>query len=381
MPISVHRDLFSTYIRSSKVFFGDPLSINLFHAVPHLVQTLWLKIIRPFMPTFDDFLNHSVRTLEGHPDVFVSMISDPYINRYIFLFKFPYFLFELGILYLIFKFFKKNSLFPKLWMLSIPLIYSVYMLGRFETIPLFFLVLTITFFLDGKHNFGYVAFAFLLASRSFFLLLLPFFLIILIKRKSKLNYVAWPAGIILIYFFRDMIFELIQSQFGLYLRTFLHVKIKIPIFLIIYLLLIYKFIKEKDKDFVVFIKYSSLCIIFYMTVCFWHPQYFTWAVPFLIYYSLNSPKRIRILTLISVFYILTLFNWGGDTTFMIFSPIGYDFFQSINNFVFEQTGNLLLYVSYFSRVFIFLLLSYFLFDLWKSPYVNHLFHRRSFSFF
>ena len=262
-------------------------------------------------------------------------------------------------------------------MLSIPLIYSVYMFGRFETIPLFFLVLAFYFFLEDKPHFGYIAFTFLLASRSFFFLLIPFFLIILFKRKSRLNYLAWPAVIVLLYFFRDMILELVQSQFGLYMRTFLHVKIKIPVFLIIYLLLIYKIIREKDKNFVVFIKYSSLCIIFFMTLCFWHPQYFTWAVPFLIFYSLNSPKRIKILSLISVFYILILFNWGGDTTFMIFSPIDYDFFHSITNFVFEQTGNLLLYVSYFSRICLFLLLSYFLFDLWKSLSVNHLFPRKS----
>ncbi|MFC2160141.1 hypothetical protein ACFLRX_00650 [Acidobacteriota bacterium] len=340
-----------------------------------MVQTLWLAIIKPFMPTFNEFLNHSISTLEGYPDVFISMMSDPYISRYIFLFKLPYLFFEFGILYLIFKFFNKNSLFPKLWMISIPMIYSVYLFGRFETIPLFFLILTLYFFLNGKNIFGYVAFAFLLASRSFFLLLIPFFFIILIKRKSKLNYIAWPAGMILVYYFREVIFELVQSEFGLYLRTFLHVKIKIPIFLIIYFLLLYKIIKEKDGDFVVFIKYSSLCIIFYMALCFWHPQYFTWAVPFLIYYSLNSPKRIRILTLISIFYIVFLFYWGGDTTFMLFSPIDYDFFQSISNFVFEQTGNLLLYIAYFSRVSIFLLLSYFLFDLWKSPNTNHLYHR------
>lgn len=318
------------------------------------------------MPTFNDFLNHSVSTLEGHPDVFASMISDPYINRYIFLFKFPYLLFEFGILYLIYKYFKKNSLFPKLWMLSIPLIYSVYMFGRFETIPLFFLVLTSYFFLEGQHNFGFIAFAFLLVSRPFFLILIPFFLIILVKRKSKLNYIVWPAGIFLFYFFRDRVLELVQSQFGLYVTTFLHPKIKIPIFLIIYLFLLYKMIKEKDKDFMVFIKYSSLCIIFYVTLCFWHPQYFTWAVPFLIYYSLNSPKRIRALTLVSVFYIVTLFNWGGETTVLIFSPLDYDFFQSISDIVFDQAGNFLLYISYISRVLVFLLLSYFLFDLWKS---------------
>ncbi len=365
-PISVHRDLFSTYLRSSKIFFGEPLYIDLFHAIPHLVQTLWLKIIRPFMPTFNNFFNHQVSTLEGHPEVFISMISDPHINRYIFLFKLPYLFFEFGILYLIYKYFKKNSLFQKLWMINIPLIYTVYMFGRFETIPLFFLLLAIYFFLKDKQHLGLIAFAFLLISRPFFLLLVPFFLTTLLKKKSKLNYIVWPAGFLFLYFVRNNIVELFQSQFFLYLRTFLHIKIELPLFLIVYLFLLYMIIKEKDKSFTVFIKYSSLCIILYITLCFWHPQYFTWAVPFLIYYSHKSPTRFRIFTWISVLYIFTLFNWGGDTTFMIFSPINYDFFQSINNFVFELSGKLTLYISYLSRMLIFLGLSYFLFDLWIS---------------
>lgn len=356
MPITAHRDLFSGYLRSSKIFFDGSTPYSIFNSVGHIIQSAWLIIVKPLMPTFNTFLGHTANSMEGHPEIWTSMMNDSFVNWYLFLLKFPYLLFEVGIIFMIFLIFKDNIkdklFYTKLWILNIPFIYAVYIFGRYETITVFFLLLFIYLIKEKKIYLALIPLGLLSCTRMFFLIFIPFYGIYLLKQHKKyllpILLTGIPLGLIAAFIFQNKILPILNSRFALFFFSFILNGIYIPLYPIFYILIIYLQIKNKID----LTKSIALATLGFAMICYWHPQYFVWSTPFILYLILKNKDILYAWLGIIVFYIIALFTWRADTTVKIFSPINYELFNSI---VFPSY---LVYVGIFAKGVVGILIAY-----------------------
>jgi len=371
MPFTLHEDTLSTYIRSSNLVMDGEISFSITNAVPHLVQSAWLFLVKPLMPTFNSFFDIPVNSLTGQPEIYKQMLSDPYIMWYAFLFKLPYLFFEIGFFFMIWKTFSGSfrKKYLSRWLWCVPIIYIAYLFGRFEPIALFFLACVFYCIKRQWYVVGLVPFAFILMTRISFALLLPVYILMLWKYdKHFWKYAPYGAvvGIILIYFLNGTIIHLGTSKFALYYLTLLFEHIFIPLFPIVYILILYfafsKHVPKVLPAFAYFGFFSGLIFIAQFMFTYWNIQYLAWMLPFVVYFSFKSRRLTQMYYVFLVIFILAIFANGYYTTTLLFAPINYDYFWSLTQATFGIHERLFAYVGIFGRILMSIILTFFAFN-------------------
>ena len=259
------------------------------------------------------------------PPGFSRWINDwgPYQNNYqnlpyyLLILKIPYLILDLGIAYLLLKSSNSKKLYIY-WLFNPVSFYLIYIQGNFDILPVFLTLLSY-YLLTKKTYLSFFIFGLAIALKLYPLIFLPFFLFTASKKIKDLiinSIIALtPLTISIIPFTTNHAFW--QSFFGSGLtQTIIESRFcNIPIFPIIYIIILIKFYFSKSVDLSQSIFY--LFLLFVSLVNF-HPQWLLWFYPFLLLQpKFLSAKNQYILALIFIFiaiYIL-LFNdnyltWG-----------------------------------------------------------------------
>lgn len=147
MPFFCHADLLSEYRRVYMTIDTGFFLPQLTRLVVYYIELLFLFISLPFLPSADSlfFFSDLANSTAGLPDYFL-FVSDPLIFRTLFLLKMPYLIFDMGTAVLIFRMLEgKSRQFTAflLWLFNPVTLYAFYFFGRFESISVFFLALTL----------------------------------------------------------------------------------------------------------------------------------------------------------------------------------------------------------------------------------------------
>lgn len=335
--IYVHRRVEQIVCQNKTVFDYSQIGI-------HTIESLFTRLMLPI---------NSCQSLGQIKNAF---LNAPNINRLLFIFKIPYLLFEIGFWWLMWKFVKDKGMKLKkklaIFLAFNPIIiYSVYLIGRFESYNLFFsgLVLYLLTKLEKNKSLSAIlvslAMIILLSVRKSYLMILPAFLVSLglFNWQSILSLITMAGGYSL--------FQLIKPGTtpvknavpqSTWLESVNHPNYLFENFLgsepanLIYLFflligIIYlwwldnrKLLNKKLKPFQIFSLFSFLTFTAYYATSFFHPQYFSWIVPFIFILFLTI-KNINFLYLsfwlIFPFYLLFTLRWWNVNNIGLGGPI------------------------------------------------------------
>jgi len=344
MPITLHPDLlghsFSAYFLAyeGKINPYDTLSglpanhplvknfgvgdIFIYPPLTYYTLGLFRFIVKPFIdPNFIPWLWSNLDKIHQYPGLFANL----------FLFKLPYLFFDVGLAFIMAGLFhdkKKKQLAFTLWLFNPLSIYVPYMIGQLDLLPTFFSVLGIYFFQKRKFNWS----AFLIGiatSYKMYPLFLLFPLAFLAKDKfwerikliviGVLPFVFFIAPYLNSPSFRNMVFSP-KSQKMLYMGWPLSgAEVVFPFLLI--LVLIYYYLYYTRKKIPVVFGFLSVLLLIY-SVTHFHPQWFLWVTPFLIWELVenNFKHWVIILSIFLCWLTITLF-FEPSLSYGLFNPI------------------------------------------------------------
>ncbi|MBM3205359.1 DUF2029 domain-containing protein [Candidatus Shapirobacteria bacterium] len=286
--------------------------VGLFNYPPlaYLTPAFFMFILSPF---YDFSVNFVFVT--GMDKIFQTFE----LFKTIFLLKLPYLLFDFLLAFLLFKIFKeKGKTAFKIWMLNPLTLYATFAMGQFDIIPTL-LVVAALFFAFQKRSFWAVAMLGLGgAFKMFPLLFLPFFALVLGKgfwRKWWLFMVGLlPYLIIIAPFFifspmyRQAAFLTSQTEKMLYLKLPLSGAEYLSPFLIGYFILLFLAASSRGQKDILW-RLSFVLMILFFSVTHFHPQWFLWITPFLIWdWLVYGPShRPFLIAFLGCWLILTFF--------------------------------------------------------------------------
>ena len=259
-------------------------------------------------------------------------------NFLLLLFKMPYIFFDLAIAFLITTFFE-NMKWKKmaflLWIFNPISIYATYMMGQFDIIPTFF-VLLVLYLVKKKEKVGFSNFyleSFLLGVGAAFKVYPLFFLIPLAFLKKDL---FKQIKIVIVGFFSYLIFIfpfLFSPGFrssalvaghtlkSLYAQIAVSGGESILLFPSFLLFIYFVFYYSKNTVGELWKKFFLILLLFFVFT-HTHPQWFLWLTPYLIIDLVKSKMKHWPLVSITLFvYIVLLFFFDKGLTISLFSPI------------------------------------------------------------
>ncbi len=246
--------------------------------------------------------------------------------------KLPYLLFDLLIGFLLLRWFasKKQALLAfTLWMFNPISLYATYMMGQFDIIPTFFIVLSIYLIAKNKLYLAALALGGGIAFKLY-----PIFLVVplLILGKTYfekfklviltiLPYILSIAPYIGSVGFRSKAFIAGQADKSLYVSIPVsggEAILLFPTFLILF----YFFIWSKKIENLSFWKIYLIPLLLFFIFTHYHPQWLIWVTPFLIISLVSEGfKNILPITLILISWFGSLFFFDPSLTLGMFAPL------------------------------------------------------------
>ncbi|MGD9976220.1 MAG: hypothetical protein AB7S77_24440 [Desulfatirhabdiaceae bacterium] len=189
MPFFAHVDFLSEYARVFKSISSGNVFAYSSRMVLSLIEISWMTLCLPLISdggtTF--LLGNSSQATAGLSEYFL-FVSDPGIYRTLFLLKIPYLAFDLGTAAVLFQIFSGNDrkwTALKLWLFNPVTLYAFYFFGRYESVPLFFIALTLLMLVRQKHLLAALVFGIALNCREINIIYVPLLL---------LSLAAWPLS-------------------------------------------------------------------------------------------------------------------------------------------------------------------------------------------
>lgn len=341
MPITAHCDLLSSAWRQSLYIFKGDFRISQFS---ELFSLPYLFLIKPLIIRLPEALNlaeqRNISILQPGFELFV---QHPRAMRYIFLLKVPYLFFDFIILFIGAKFFntyRQKIYFYLIWALNPLVLYSVYAWGRYEVVPILFVFLSL-FLLKKKYKYwAILLLGFALISRLSLLIIVPFFIIY--SSKTIKDYILNIFLVLL----PAIIFNSITVSSGSsniissassadYGRMMFHMQLGIgytavSLFVIAYPVLVYLFYKKYNRDIDDLMIWSFIGLSAYFIFGYFNPHYPAWLSIFFLLLLPKYPKRIWLLFLFAIFYLVFIESYyGTGVTWLMLLPLNFNFFQSI----------------------------------------------------
>jgi hypothetical protein len=349
MPFFAHVDFLSEYGRMYQVIATGKPTLYLGRIVVVAVEQVFLRLFLPFLPDADTMLrfNDMHQSTAGLSEYFL-FVSDPHIFRTLFLLKVPYLLFDLGTALVLCRLMagkaeRKTAL--SLWLFNPITLYAFYVFGRFESIPIFFLALTLLLLQKGRLLSSALTLGLALNCREIIVLYLPLYGLSLFGKHWNQNDLfrrVIPALLVLFLMavlplwlkmrfetplsaggggVQDM--ESAQALFGMRFNWF-------EPFVFGYAAICLWLLEERSRDaFERFLTATGLCILSFLLVVSHSAHYVSWMVLFPIaglYF--NKP----ILKPFLIFCACWMATWAvltdaGVFTLFLASPLSMNFFH------------------------------------------------------
>ncbi|MGB9911234.1 MAG: glycosyltransferase 87 family protein [Microgenomates group bacterium] len=256
----------------------------------------------------------------------------PKIYSHIFFFKFPYIFLDILLAFLLSSLLEKESqkkLTFLFWMFNPIALYTTFMIGQIDILPVFFVVLSLFLIKNKKINWAMFSLGVGGSYKLFPLLLIfptAFKLEEGIKKRIKLILIGFFPFILSIFpylfskGFRSMVLFSPKSQKMLFMNWALSGAESIYPFIFILIFLYFYAFYYKNSGRLIGYYISILLLIF--SVTHYHPQWFLWITPFLILELVeNNFKHIwLVLTLFSCWLFITL-TFEASLSYGLFVPI------------------------------------------------------------
>ncbi len=267
------------------------------------------------------------------------------LDKYIYDFNFLEFGFKLTSLifdYLILVFLslitnaKSKSLLILCYWLSPIAIYTSFIHGQLDIVPVSLLIGSLYFLKSNKYKLSGVFFALSLSSKFSMLISLPFILIYIYKRRGFQGeffkyFISLLITSSILYFpfltsngFLKMVLETreVNRLYTVFINYGSNLKLFIVPFIYIFSLYLFWRLNRITQDlFLISIGIGFLSILSFLTPA---PGWTLWIIPFLTYYQINSKKDIALITLIySLIYILNSIEFYNLTKLEILPFLNY----------------------------------------------------------
>lgn len=340
LPFFFQRDLLSTYQRAAETVFAGNMAADFQQVLTNIIHSAYLFIIKSIVPAVSDF---SPILLD--PDTWTSWIG--FVSSYnvftvLALFKILYLIFDLACMFLILRLSFDDdpegrlNVF-KFWMFNPVVIFVLYIFARHDIIGVFATIIALILAKKGRKYWAIIAIAAAIALRFFpIMILLP---LIIYLARSKKDYIALSiigiSGLAIVevfsnvYYGKSLIFSLLNTQHFNYIlsaKLDLIIHDRIFLFIVAYFLIIFSFIHARKKSFDLLLNYGAIIYLAYVALCYFHPQYVLWAIPFLVIIFVRRRTLAYYHWLQFGLLMIVLIYWGDLVTKFVFAPIDHRFF-------------------------------------------------------
>lgn len=342
MPFFAHDDIFAEHRRAERIVCQgvNPLSYSSWGV--RLLESGFTTLFTPFVSC-----DNLAQIQKSNTDI-------DNLNRMLFFFKLPYLLFEVGYWWLMYRLFQnKNQEKKKILVLFLALnpviIYSVYMFGRFESYNLFLSALIL--FLLSRYDkslqkkfifLSTFVLAIILIIRFSYLLLIPAFIM-------SFGVATFPGALFILSFIvsflvlklPSMLFATQSTIFpeaagiasGAHQNYVYHAGVSsaqhtIYIFFLLFSVIFVWWLQNESKlsKFSAQTKlalFSAATLLSFYATTYFHPQYFTWIMPFFAVLMVNDKTKFlwKSFWYLLPFYFIYILSWGNAAAFALASPI------------------------------------------------------------
>ncbi len=253
------------------------------------------------------------------------------VMKEIFLTKLPYLFFDVGVAIVLVKLFKsekEKKLAFVLWMFNPLTLYSSFMVGQFDILPIFFVVAALYFSLKKKATLAVLMLGIGGALKMFPLLFLPFFIFLLgrnWREKVMLSILgALPYLLSIMPFLGSTAFRQV-SLFASQSQKMLHMSLPVSgaegiyVFVLVYFFLICLAAFRKTSEIWLF---CLATMLLFFSVTHYHPQWMLWLTPFFVIETVSSKFKHFWL------WLVLFLSWVGITlmfepslNFALFAPL------------------------------------------------------------
>ncbi len=367
LPFFFQRDLLSTYQRASETVFAGNFASDFQQILTNAIHSSYLFIIKSIFPAIGEYSSILLDT-----DTWTSWIG--FISSYnvftaLTLFKGLYLIFDLLCMFIILRLSYDNdpggrlNVF-KFWMFNPVVIFVLYVFARHDIIGIFATVIALLLAKKDRKYWSIIILALAIALRFFPVMMLPLFIFYL--AKSKKDYLILTSigisGLIGVelfsyfYFGKSVIFSLLNAQHFDYIlsaKLDLIIHDRIFIFIAVYIIIILSFLHIRKKSFDILLNYGAIIYLAYIALCYFHPQYVLWTVPFLIVIFARRRSLIYYHWIQFGLLMVILVYWGDLVTKFVFAPIDYRFFIYITGPipVIERFYSSVKFVNIFRSIF------------------------------
>jgi len=359
MPIAAHVDLISTYHRSYLILHD----FRPRYWVPHeILQAFFLMLYAPFL-ALSELLGWGINATASFDFWIDTFVRHPDVHRAFFLFKIPYLLCDLGIAAVLLRFFAdepaRGVKAAAMWLLNPIAIFAFYVFGRHDAVTLLLVVIGLRC-LQGSHFArGALALGAAIWARYYPIFYLPFlFATVTGRLERKAGLVALAAVPVIVYnvvtVWLDPIDATASTSTALGQAPFLRASSSSFASYLVFLrldmgwgqglfvfptlataLVLYALTVERGSDPTSwlrrFVEYCAVFLLVLYATSFFHPQYFTWLLPFLVILRAQDGgpvlRNLHYLQ-IALFPAYTFF-WGKPLAGYLFASLDPDFFAAL----------------------------------------------------
>src|SRR4030043_1988023 len=348
-PFFFQRDLLSTYQRAAETISTGNLGYDKLQFFTNLIHTFYLFIIKSIFPAINELFSTLLEK-----DTWISWISfNSTYNVFttLTLFKLLYLIFDIVCMFLILRLSFDNEPENKLrafkyWIFNPIIIFVLYIFARHDIIGVFVTLIALLLAKKDRKYWAIIVLGLAVALRFFPILILPVLVLYLVRSKKDyilllLAAVSGMAALEILfrfYFGTGVIFPLLNAQHFEYLLTpRLDLVVgshgSIFIFIAVYIVIILSFLHIKKKSFDILLNYCAMIYLAYLGLCFFHPQYMLWLVPFLVIICVRRKSLLYYHWVQFALLIILLIYWGDLVTKYVLAPIDHKYFVYLTGII------------------------------------------------
>lgn len=351
MPIGACWDLFGYYWLSHQWAYHGVIPHDQYGGFLHLwppfhLHAGWLWLIKPLLGPGDPWgeglmPSASLNPFWISPDVLRTFYLQPWIPLKLFLLKLPYLLAELLLIRLLLRDAVRTAparrvLSWVLWLNPVSL-YVIYLFGSWDIIPVTLVVVS-ALLLPRRPVVAGLCMALAITMKLFPLMLLPFWLLVGVERRRDrpvfLAAVLVPVALWVIigqwagYAMASTLFRLPHYEMLVMSQIPLQLQDRLYLFFIAYVLLILHAAWCGTASFQDVVRYAASALLLFYSLCFFHPQWLLWGVPWLAVAAARQRWVIRLGLMQTVCLAVYTIQFGPTLTTYLLAPLNPDWFMS-----------------------------------------------------
>ncbi|MDD3819200.1 MAG: hypothetical protein PHG41_05145 [Actinomycetota bacterium] len=342
MPFFFQRDLLSTYQRAAETIATGNFMYDFQQLLTNIIHTSYLFILKSIVPAVNEIF--PVLLEKDTLTSWMAFNSTYNVFTVLTLFKVLYLIFDLACMFLILRLTFDNDSRKKLevfkfWVFNPVVIFVLYIFARHDIIAIFVTLIALLLAKNDRKYWSLFVLAIGIALRFFPIMILPVLVFYLARTKKdyitlSLIGVSGLVGIELLSYFcfsKSLIITLLGTEhFDFLLSPKLDLVTgshsSIFIFIAVYTIIVLSFLHIENKSFDILLNYGAIIFLAYIGICYFHPQYMLWAIPFLVILFVRRKSLLYYNWFQFGLLMIMLIYWGDLVTKFTLAPIDHKYF-------------------------------------------------------